>query len=92
MCSIWNKLNVFHGERLWQGKLLLAEQIRLLTELKDSLGLYPEVHSLDLDVETGEIVGNAYLFLKEQLELSAMPLPSGITHGTIIMALMNRLG
>ena len=42
---------------------------------------------MDLDVETGEIVGNAYLFLKEQLELSAMPLPSGITHGTIISML-----
>lgn len=31
-----------------------------------------------------EIVGHAYLFLKEQLELSTMPPPSGVLHGTII--------
>lgn len=37
-----------------------------------------------LDEEIDEIVGHSYLFLKEQLEISAMPLPSGILHGTII--------
>ncbi|KAI8544845.1 hypothetical protein RHMOL_Rhmol08G0326600 [Rhododendron molle] len=31
-----------------------------------------------------EIVGHIYLFLKEQLEISIMPTPAGILHGTII--------
>jgi hypothetical protein len=31
-----------------------------------------------------EIVGHAYLFLKEQLEFSDMPSTSSILHGTII--------
>lgn len=35
----------------------------------------------------GEIVGRAYLFLKEQLLLSAMPTPSGMLHGNIIAML-----
>ncbi|KAF7135657.1 hypothetical protein RHSIM_Rhsim08G0250500 [Rhododendron simsii] len=30
------------------------------------------------------IVGHIYLFLKEQLEISTMPTPAGILHGTII--------
>ncbi|KAL2539100.1 putative BPI/LBP family protein [Abeliophyllum distichum] len=37
-----------------------------------------------LDDEMDEIVGHTYLFLKEQLEISTMPLPSGVLHGTII--------
>ncbi|XP_051135317.1 uncharacterized protein LOC127254312 isoform X1 [Andrographis paniculata] len=37
-----------------------------------------------LDDELCEIVGHTYLFLKEELEISTMPAPSGILHGTII--------
>lgn len=36
------------------------------------------------DGDVDEIVGHAYLFLKEQLELPTMPPPSGILHGTMI--------
>lgn len=39
-----------------------------------------------LDGEIDELVGHIYLFLKEQLELSTMPPPSGILHGTMIGA------
>lgn len=41
-----------------------------------------------LDGEMDEIMGHAYLFLKEQLEISTMPPPSGIVHGTIIGAVI----
>lgn len=46
--------------------------------------LYASKHNFALDGEIDEIVGHTYLFLKEQLELSTMSLPSGILHGTII--------
>ncbi|XP_022723839.1 uncharacterized protein LOC111280697 isoform X2 [Durio zibethinus] len=46
--------------------------------------LYVSKHIFALDNEMDEIVGHTYLFLKEQLELSTMPPPSGILHGTII--------
>ncbi|XVF74938.1 hypothetical protein PTKIN_Ptkin13bG0150000 [Pterospermum kingtungense] len=46
--------------------------------------LYVSKHIFTVDNEIDEIVGHTYLFLKEQLELSTMPAPSGILHGTII--------
>lgn len=46
--------------------------------------LYTGKCILPLDNDLCEIVGHAYLFLKEQLEISTMPAPSGILHGTII--------
>ncbi|KAL6207904.1 hypothetical protein ACLB2K_018857 [Fragaria x ananassa] len=46
--------------------------------------LYVSQHIFALDGEIDEIVGHTYLFLKEQLELSSMPPPSGILHGTMI--------
>ncbi|XP_052181418.1 uncharacterized protein LOC127794406 isoform X2 [Diospyros lotus] len=46
--------------------------------------LYISKHIFSLDDEFNEIVGHTYLFLKEQLEISTMPPPAGILHGTII--------
>ncbi|KAJ4826201.1 hypothetical protein Tsubulata_023790 [Turnera subulata] len=46
--------------------------------------LYVSKHIIGLDGEIDEIVGHSYLFLKDQLEGSEMPTPSGILHGTII--------
>ncbi|XP_010694484.2 uncharacterized protein LOC104907273 [Beta vulgaris subsp. vulgaris] len=46
--------------------------------------LYISRHIFVLDDGMDEIVGHTYLFLKEQLEISTMPPPSTILHGTII--------
>ena len=46
--------------------------------------LYVSGHSFSLNGEIDEIVGHTYLFLKEQLQRSTVPPPSGILHGTII--------
>ncbi|KAJ6690758.1 hypothetical protein OIU85_006952 [Salix viminalis] len=46
--------------------------------------LYVSKRIFALDGEMDEIVGHAYLFLKEQLEFSDMPPTSSILHGTII--------
>ncbi|KAF9676438.1 hypothetical protein SADUNF_Sadunf08G0002100 [Salix dunnii] len=46
--------------------------------------LYVSKRIFALDGEMDEIVGHAYLFLKEQLEFSGMPPTSSILHGTII--------
>jgi hypothetical protein len=46
--------------------------------------LYISKHIFALEGEIDELVGHTYLFLKEQLELSTMPPPSGVLHGTII--------
>ncbi|KAF9676440.1 hypothetical protein SADUNF_Sadunf08G0002300 [Salix dunnii] len=48
-------------------KYLAVKGIKLNVFHGERFGLYPEVHSLDLDIEAGEIAGNVYLFLKEQL-------------------------
>lgn len=46
--------------------------------------LYVSEHFFPSNGETGELLGNTYLYLKEQLELSLMPPPSSILRGTII--------
>ncbi|KAI3990106.1 hypothetical protein MKX01_018767 [Papaver californicum] len=46
--------------------------------------LYVSKHIFAFDGEIDEIIGQTYLFLKEQLERSTLPPPSGILHGTII--------
>ena len=51
--------------------------------------LYISTHIFSLEDEMDEIVGHTYLFLKEQLEISIMPAPSTILHGTIIGAHQN---
>lgn len=48
------------------------------------LALYVSQHIIAVDSEVDELVGHAYLFLKDQLELSTLPPPSSILHGTII--------
>ncbi|EXB53785.1 hypothetical protein L484_002017 [Morus notabilis] len=46
--------------------------------------LYVSRHIFAIDGELDEIVGHAYLFLKEQLQRSTVLPPSGILHGTLI--------
>ncbi|GKV26736.1 hypothetical protein SLEP1_g35979 [Rubroshorea leprosula] len=46
--------------------------------------LYVSKRFFELDEEIDEIIGHTFLFLKEQLEHSTMPLSSGVLHGTII--------
>ncbi|XVF86222.1 hypothetical protein PTKIN_Ptkin18bG0023100 [Pterospermum kingtungense] len=87
--------NLFHGECFWQAALMrtfpLASQAqrwpgpipRGLSKRRFA-ALCASKHIFALDGEIDEIVGHTYLFLKEQLELSIMALPSGILHGTII--------
>ncbi|PRQ51877.1 putative F-box domain, BPI/LBP/Plunc family protein [Rosa chinensis] len=87
--------NLFRGECLWRAAL--STTFPLASKAKSWPGpiprglskrrfaaLYVSEHIFALDGEIDEIVGHTYLFLKEQLELSSMPPPSGILHGTII--------
>ncbi|XP_048228498.1 uncharacterized protein LOC8259957 isoform X2 [Ricinus communis] len=87
--------NIFRGECLWQAALnrtypCAGQTKRWPGPIPRGLSrrryttLYVSKHIFALDGEIDEIVGHAYLFLKEQLELSTMPIPSGILHGTII--------
>ncbi|KAI3442564.1 F-box domain-containing protein [Psidium guajava] len=87
--------NLFRGECLWRAVLVksypLASQAKrwpgpiprgLSRRRFAALYISKQIFSLDGDMD--EIVGHAYLFLKEQLELSTMPPPSGVLHGTMI--------
>ncbi|XP_031092329.1 uncharacterized protein LOC115997020 [Ipomoea triloba] len=87
--------NLFREECLWHAALIrtfpLAAQARRWpgpiprgTSKRRYAALYISKHMFSLDDEVDEIVGHSYLFLKEQLEISKMPPPSGILHGTII--------
>ncbi|KAK9282456.1 hypothetical protein L1049_005374 [Liquidambar formosana] len=87
--------NLFRGECLWQAALvrtypLAARAKRWPGPIPRGLSrrryaaLYVSKNIFSLDGDIDEIVGHTYLFLKEQLELSTMPPPSGILHGTII--------
>ncbi|CAA0829528.1 Putative BPI/LBP family protein [Striga hermonthica] len=48
------------------------------------IALYMSKWICPVDDELSEIVGHTYLYLKEQLQISNMPPPSAILHGTII--------
>uniref|UniRef100_A0A6P4AHE0 uncharacterized protein LOC107428179 isoform X3 n=1 Tax=Ziziphus jujuba TaxID=326968 RepID=A0A6P4AHE0_ZIZJJ len=87
--------NLFREEYFWQAALVrtypLASQAKRWPgpiprglSRRRYAALYVSRHIFSLDDEIDEIVGHAYLFLKEQLERSTMPPPSGILHGTII--------
>ncbi|OVA19224.1 F-box domain [Macleaya cordata] len=87
--------NLFRGECLWQSALLRtwpsADQgkrwpgpIPRGLSKRRYAALYVSKHIFACDGEIDEIMGHTYLFLKEELELSNMPPPSGILHGTII--------
>ncbi|KAJ7962664.1 Lipid-binding serum glycoprotein-like protein [Quillaja saponaria] len=86
---------LFRCEYLWQAALIRsypwAGQVKRWPgpipqglSRRRFTALYVSKHVFALDGEIDEIVGHTYLFLKEQLELSTTPLPSGILHGTII--------
>ncbi|KAK1290678.1 hypothetical protein QJS10_CPB18g00070 [Acorus calamus] len=85
---------LFRGECLWQTAIVrrwpfAARAKRWPGPIPQGLSrrryeaLYVCEHFFTFDGEINELVGHAYLFLKEQLELSTLP-PSGILHGTII--------
>ncbi|KAG2722436.1 hypothetical protein I3760_02G128900 [Carya illinoinensis] len=87
--------NLFCGECLWQAALVklypLAGQTKKWPgpiprgpSRRRFTALYMSKHIFALDGEIDELVGHIYLFLKEQLELSTTPPPSGILHGTMI--------
>ncbi|KAG4195570.1 hypothetical protein ERO13_A06G117200v2 [Gossypium hirsutum] len=87
--------SLFLGECLWQAALMrtfpsASQAKRWPGPIPQGLSkrrfaaLYVGKHIFALDDEIDEILGLTYLFLKEQLELSNMPPPSGILHGTII--------
>ncbi|KAK4773519.1 hypothetical protein SAY87_028538 [Trapa incisa] len=87
--------NLFRGECLWQAALWRSYPLASCTKRwrgpipqglskRRYIALYISSHMLALDSDVNEIVGHAYLFLKEQLELPTMPPPSGILHGTMI--------
>ncbi|XP_057459949.1 uncharacterized protein LOC130750381 [Actinidia eriantha] len=87
--------NLFQEEFLWHAALLrsfpLADHAkrwpgpipRGLSKRRYT-ALYISKNIFSLDDELDEIVGHTYLFLKEHLEISTMPPPAGILHGTII--------
>lgn len=69
----------------------MIDYLVLFPHFRRYAALYISKHMFSLDDEVDEIVGHSYLFLKEQLEISKMPPPSGILHGTIIGALYTTL-
>ncbi|CAL5439295.1 unnamed protein product [Camellia sinensis] len=87
--------NLFREECLWHAALLRTFPLaghatrwpgpipRGLSKRRYT-ALYISKHIFSLDDELDEIVGHTYLFLKEQLEISTMPPPASILHGTII--------
>lgn len=86
---------IFRGESLWQTAIarrwaFVGQRKRWPGPIPRGLGrrrytaLYVSEHIIALDGEIDELVGHIYLYLKEQLELSIMPPPSNILHGTII--------
>lgn len=90
--------SIFRGECLWQTAInrtwpLAGHRKRWPGPIPRGLArrrytaLYVSEHIVVMDGPDGEVdelVGQTYLFLKEQLELSALPSPSSILHGTII--------
>ncbi|KAK9726788.1 hypothetical protein RND81_05G237200 [Saponaria officinalis] len=87
--------NLFKGEYLWQAALVKTYPFARVTKRwpgpiprglskRRFTALYVSRYVDSLDDERNEIVGHTYLFLKEQLEVSTMPPPSTILHGTII--------
>lgn len=48
------------------------------------MALYVSKNIVASGSETDELIGHAYLYLKEQLDLSKAPPPSSILHGTMI--------
>ncbi|KAL3835353.1 hypothetical protein ACJIZ3_010089 [Penstemon smallii] len=87
--------NLFREECLWNAALVKCFPLASLAKRwpgpiprgpskRRFSALYASKCILQLDDELSEIAGHTYLYLKEQLEISTMPPPSGILHGTII--------
>ncbi|KNA13932.1 hypothetical protein SOVF_112050 [Spinacia oleracea] len=87
--------NLFKGESLWRAALEKTYPFACLAKRwpgpipqglskRRFTALYISRHIFSLENGMDEIVGHTYLFLKEQLEISTMPAPSTILHGTII--------
>lgn len=87
--------SIFRAECLWQTAIARTWPSSILRKRwpgpiprglakRRYMALYVSEHVVALDGEVDELVGHAYLFLKEQLELSVIPPPSSILHGTII--------
>ncbi|XP_039120281.1 uncharacterized protein LOC120256660 isoform X1 [Dioscorea cayenensis subsp. rotundata] len=87
--------SIFRGESLWQ--TAIARTWPFASHRKRWPGpiprgscrrryaaLYASEHIIAPGVEADELIGHAFLFLKEQLERSILPPPSSILHGTII--------
>ncbi|XP_072972091.1 uncharacterized protein [Typha angustifolia] len=86
---------IFRGESFWQTAIirnwpLAGRKKRWPGPIPRGSGrrryaaLYVAEHLIASDGEIDELVGHTYLYLKEQLELSMVPPPSSILHGTII--------
>ncbi|PKU81789.1 uncharacterized protein LOC110112286 isoform X1 [Dendrobium catenatum] len=93
VCKQW--ASIFRAECLWQFAIARSWPSAVLRKRwpgpipgglakRRYMALYASEHVITLDGEVDELVGHAYLFLKEQLELSNMPPPSSILHGTLI--------
>ncbi|KAL0903356.1 hypothetical protein M5K25_027730 [Dendrobium thyrsiflorum] len=93
VCKQW--ASIFRAECLWQFAIARSWPSAVLRKRwpgpipgglakRRYMALYASEHVITLDGEVDELVGHAYLFLKEQLELSTMPPPSSILHGTLI--------
>ncbi|XP_020589836.1 uncharacterized protein LOC110031119 isoform X2 [Phalaenopsis equestris] len=92
VCKQW--ASIFRAEGLWQFAIARSWPSVILRKrwpgpipgglAKRYMALYASEHLITLNGEIDELVGHAYLFLKEQLELSTMAPPSSILHGTLI--------
>ncbi|KAJ4802044.1 lipid-binding serum glycoprotein family protein [Rhynchospora pubera] len=86
---------IFRGDHLWQ--IAIAQTwptavtrkrwpgpIPRSSGRRRFMALYVSNNIVTSGSETDELAGHAYLYLKEQLELSNSPPPSSILHGTMI--------
>ncbi|KAF3338870.1 F-box-like protein [Carex littledalei] len=86
---------IFRGDHLWQTAIArmwptAVTRKRWPGPIPRSSGrrrfmaLYVSKNIVASGSETDELIGHAYLYLKEQLDLSKAPPPSSILHGTMI--------
>ncbi|KAG6474276.1 hypothetical protein ZIOFF_068201 [Zingiber officinale] len=86
---------IFRGESLWQTAIIKTwpfacqrkrwpGPIPRGSSRRRYEALYASKHFISSNGEVDELLGHTYLYLKEQLELSMMPPPSSILHGTMI--------
>ncbi|KAI4325192.1 hypothetical protein MLD38_030610 [Melastoma candidum] len=94
-CSRKHWASLFRLDCLWQAALLRSYPSSSLRKpwpgpiprglsRRRYMALYISRNFFPFQGDMDEIIGHAYLFLKEQLVLSSMTPPSGIIHGTMI--------